>query len=393
MTKKITVRTGGTIPEPRADGRYYSEDAGPWYQRWRDAQEAHGVQTSAAELAARAASGDTEPRIALRALVGDDGQLVPASTGQAYGAYLAEKFKNSPNVVFVEARFDPEAVRIAQQVVHPMNVEVDADEASFPIALRIPRLTGYARRPFHPYRVRYATWGITLIVLATLALAKCHSAHAQTSPTLVRACPTQPTTTGFSACATSTWSAPSSALIVDAQRQGVTGDVWLLATQLVPTDRVFACQDATITAGPFKTCPTTLPGQTNNYLLATSIAFTTPSPPPTTNGSLKLHWDVPTIDSTKAPITQALGYQVFVRATSCATAGPQCQPDYIDRPPVADVATPAATVSLPAGPYSVIVEAYFSGNVQSLGPPSDEISVTVSAGLVTPAKVTGVKAN
>ncbi len=166
---------------------------------------------------------------------------------------------------------------------------------------------------------------------------------------------------------------------------------------------MFACEDPTVAPGPFKNCPSTLPNQTNNYLAASSITFgSTPLPPaqrPTANGTLALGWVAPGADSTGSPITQPLSYQVFVRSNDCTAAGPACQPTYYGgsglnglRAPSADVAATSATLSLPAGPWCAIVEAYFTGFPDTLGPPPDhEWCGTIGAGLVTPGKVTGIQ--
>ena len=111
------------------------------------------------------------------------------------------------------------------------------------------------------------------IVAVALSLLDCWIgvAHAQT--TLVRACPTQPTTTGFGACVNSVWALPAPGLIVDVLQAGGLADLWESTTLLAVGDRVFACQDPAVTPGPFKTCPTLLAGQTNNYLSASSVNF------------------------------------------------------------------------------------------------------------------------
>lgn len=114
--------------------------------------------------------------------------------------------------------------------------------------------------------------GWLLIVAVALSLIDCWIgvAHAQT---LVRACPTQPTATGFGACVNSMWALPAPGLIVDVLQAGGPADLWESTTLLAAGDRVFACQDPMVTPGPFKSCPTLLAGQANNYLAASSVNF------------------------------------------------------------------------------------------------------------------------
>lgn len=238
-------------------------------------------------------------------------------------------------------------------------------------------------------------WILVFAALAYLIFSS-RTAQAQTLPaTLVRACPAAPAATGFGACTNSVWAIPAAGLIVDVLRAGVTGDVWITPTQLLPSDRVFACQDASIVPGAFKNCPTTLAGQTNNYLAQASINFHL-TPPPSTSlaGQLKLTWSAPTLDNTGSAITQPMSYQVWTRPTSCASVGPNCQPDYTQQAaPAAVVAAPQASVTLPAGPYCAVVYPYFTGNLGTIGPASDETCGTVVADVTTPGKVTNVHFN
>lgn len=232
---------------------------------------------------------------------------------------------------------------------------------------------------------------VVLLVTAWLS----SSAYAQTpASVLVRACPTQPTTTGWSACSNSVWAAPAPNLIVDAQRLAV--DTWLTPGQLVATDRVFACTDASVRAGPFVNCPTPIAGQTNNYLLETAISFGTTPPPVTptpTTITVTLNWPAITQDNQVPPntlsATQPVGYQVFMRSNACTTSGPACQVDYYGRPPVADVTTITAKLGpLNGGPYCFVVGAYFKGDPTTIGTWSTEACIT---GLkITPARVTSV---
>ena len=255
------------------------------------------------------------------------------------------------------------------------------------------------RRTDPPVPVRTAHWRRWLLVIAiclALVVALMHRAHAQTPTLLVRACPATPATTGFSACTNSTWSTPAPGLILDVLRASVTADVWVAPNQLVAGDRVFACEDPSIAAGPFKNCPSTLPGQTNNYLAATGINFGSPPAPPVTPTpspatiTVTLNWPAITQDNQTPPNTlpaiPPIAYQVFMRSTACATSGPACQSDYYGRPPVADVTTAGTKITnLNAGPYCFVVGAYFQGDPTTLGAWSNESCITGIK--VTPAQV------
>jgi hypothetical protein len=137
--------------------------------------------------------------------------------------------------------------------------------------------------------------------------------------TLVRSCPTQPASSGFSACTNSQWSVPSTLLIVDVLRNGIATDVWIQPSQLIAGDRVFACSDPTITAGPFKTCPTPLTGQTSNWLDPAKVNF---SPiPPAAAGSIDWMWQAPTLNADGTPLSDLAGYHLYVRPQSVPTYG------------------------------------------------------------------------
>lgn len=155
---------------------------------------------------------------------------------------------------------------------------------------------------------------VTAVVLAGWLQAS----YAQTITTLVRSCPTKPTATGFSACANSQWSLPSASLIIDIQRSGVTGDVWITPSQLIAGDRVFACADLTAKVGAFSSCPTTLAGQTNNYLDATKISFSSTLPPAAT-GEIDYSWVAPILNSDGSKLTNLAGYKFYVRAQTGGT--------------------------------------------------------------------------
>jgi len=228
-------------------------------------------------------------------------------------------------------------------------------------------------------------FGLVIILCALLVWALLPSkAHAQTPATsiLVRACPTQPTTTGFSACTNSTWSVPAPTLIVDVQRNSV--DLWITPAQLQMGDRVVACEDASLSPGPFKACPSFLPGQTNNYLDASAINFA-PAP---LKGSHTITWPAITTDDESPPVpltaAQTVNYQVFVRIDDGS------EPLYPSVPAL-DTATTTATLTEPEGLYCIEVGAYFTGQPSTLGPLSDETCLTFAAQKITPAKVVGVQ--
>jgi hypothetical protein len=149
-------------------------------------------------------------------------------------------------------------------------------------------------------------WALTasLCLLGMIAVA-------QAGP-LVRACPAQPSGTGFGACSNSTWSVPASQLVIDVLRANVASDVWITPAQLVAGDRVFACTDPTVTAGPFKLCPTPLTGQTSNWLDASKVSFD--SIPPSAAGQIDWSWAAPTANSDGTALTDLAGYHLYVRA-------------------------------------------------------------------------------
>lgn len=231
--------------------------------------------------------------------------------------------------------------------------------------------------------------GLVLVIGALVT-----RAHAQTTPTnlLVRACPSTPSGPGFGACSNSVWAVPSGSLVVDVQRSGVSGgDIWIASSQInTTTDRVFACEDPTIMPGPFVNCPSLLPSQSNNYLAASLISWGTN--PPVTAGTAAISWSPVTMDSTGAAIAQSVSYQVFIRLNNCSALGPSCQPLYPSTPAV-DTTAAAANLSEPAGPYCVVLYAYFTGSPSTLSQASQETCGVVIAGKVTPMQVTGVKFN
>jgi hypothetical protein len=152
--------------------------------------------------------------------------------------------------------------------------------------------------------------------LCALALGASHGLSAQT--VLIRTCPTQPTASGFGACTNSQWSVPSSLAIIDVLRTGVTADVWITPSQLVAADRVYACTDPSITAGPFGTgCPSFLTGQTSNWLDASKVVFGTV--PAAAVGSIHYHWGAPTQNTDNSPLTDLAGYKLYIRPQSVPT--------------------------------------------------------------------------
>ena len=225
---------------------------------------------------------------------------------------------------------------------------------------------------------------VLLLAAAVLVVKSCSSAHAQTNPTnlLVRACPTTPAVPGWSACSNSVWAAPSATVVMDVQRNS--SDLWLTAAQLANGDHVFACEDATVAPGPFASCPSTLPGQTNNYLLASTINFA-PTP---ASGSFVLSWSPVTTDdeSTPVPLTtaQTVAYQLFVRPNNGTSAS------QYPATPTADTPLLTWTITELQGPYCAEVGAYFTGQPSTIGPLSDEYCFTINAPKITPAKVTGL---
>lgn len=154
---------------------------------------------------------------------------------------------------------------------------------------------------------------------------------------LVRSCPTKPAATGFSACPTSTWAKPQDAMYLDALRRNVTGDVWVRPSELIANDRVYACSEPTMKPGPFGngcTAPdgtkVKIPGQTDNYLDYTKLAFTAPSQVP----FVTFGWGIPATNTDGTPVVDLAGFNVFIRIQPCDPALPNC--------PVAGFAAPIA---------------------------------------------------
>lgn len=154
-----------------------------------------------------------------------------------------------------------------------------------------------------------------------------HQGSAQTL--LVRTCPTQPTASGFGSCSNSQWSVPSTLSIIDVLRPGVSPDVWITPLQLITGDRVFACTDPTVTAGPFGAgCPSLLSGQTSNWFDASKVTFG--SAAPSAVGSIHLKWDAPTQNTDNSPLTDLAGYKLYIRPQSVPTYG-----SFVQLPPTA----------------------------------------------------------
>lgn len=248
------------------------------------------------------------------------------------------------------------------------------------------------------------------VLLVTAWLSRAHAqdvagplrvAQATTStPILVRACNSTPTGSGFGACANSVWAAPAPNLVLDVLRASVIGDAWITSDQLVTTDRVFACEDASVQPGPFVTCPSFLPGQQNNYLAETAINFGAPAPvAPLGSGTLKLSWQTVTTDDEASPQPVAAGtavsYAVFVRSNNCTVpvipAATPCQSTYPSTP---TTLTAATSVWLPeqAGPWCAVIAAFWLGSdpTATAGAISNEGCANVVGKTVKPAQVLGL---
>lgn len=215
-----------------------------------------------------------------------------------------------------DATYQEGAVRFRARQIDYERHTADADSAEFidPDAGRSRRRERWAKF----WRVASSILGgIVTAVGLLLYVAWTARAMGQTPTVLVRSCPTQPTTTGFSACTNSQWSVPAAQLTLDVLRSGIAADQWIKPTQLIAGDRVFACTDPSVTAGAFKACPTNLAGQTNNWLDASKVSFGTT--PPAAAGHITWSWQAPTTNSDNTPLTDLAGYHLYVRSQAVAT--------------------------------------------------------------------------
>lgn len=217
-----------------------------------------------------------------------------------------------------------------------------------------------------------------LLAIIGLALAV-SPAYADDTSTLVHACPTQPSTQGFSACTNSTWAVPAANLIIDVLRSNVAQDVWITPAQLIKGDRVFACQDAGKTkAGPFGNCSTTIVGQTNNWLDSSTIDFGVLFIPPP-QGVVAIDWPPPpTKNADGTPLTDLVGYKIYVRDQG-STSGTYGAPIILPMPTVTRYVINTAT------PVCIQVTAYNSKATESV--PSDEVCATPKVAGSAPGKL------
>jgi hypothetical protein len=143
-------------------------------------------------------------------------------------------------------------------------------------------------------------------------------AHTATAQTLVRHCEQVSGTS----CNRAVWVQPQNASVVVVLR-GTTSP-WVPLAEVLSTERITVCiDDPAIVAGQPGTCATRIPGRTDNWQLK-SIVY--PTTAPSTDGTITVTWDMPTVGTDGQPFSGVAGYRVRRQQDVCSqtTPDPRC---------------------------------------------------------------------
>lgn len=232
-------------------------------------------------------------------------------------------------------------------------------------AVNHPQTIANASPPPAPPPDVQSHWVVAIFIMLLLAVAS--QAHADT---LVR---TQ----------SKGWQLPPNADIVQVLRTG--GSVWVPLSTVLATERVMGCvNDPAVAIGSSTTCTTRPPGQTDNWLLKSTL---TAAPVPRM-GIVTFAWN-PVVDNTDGTPANLAGYTVIIRRQNCevgAVAG--CNPAPTD-PPIDLGNVLTYTVQNVAGTAGFFVQARSVEGYR--GVITQEVTGSASFPASVPSQATGVR--